>query len=225
MKYTTLLFDNDNTLMDFYAAERQGIKRAFVANNIPYTEEILRHYSAVNQSFWEKYERGEIEKSEIYVGRFVQFKKETGFKFDPPKVAADYIDALRFGYDCIDGAVDLLKSLCDTYDIYIVTNGEQRTQDQRIAHSGLLPYCKGVFVSEVTGYQKPHIGYFNYVFDHINEKDKSKILMIGDSPSADIAGGKAAGLDTCFVNLFGRSCDTEPTYEITALKDFYKCLQ
>jgi FMN phosphatase YigB (HAD superfamily) len=49
--------------------------------------------------------------------------------------------------------------------------------------------------------------------------------MIGDSPSADIAGGKAAGLDTCFVNLFGRSCDTEPTYEITALKDFYKCLE
>lgn len=224
MKYTTLLFDNDNTLMDFYAAERQGIERAFKKHGLPYNDEILKLYSDINQSFWEMYERGEIEKSEIYEGRFKKFSEVTGYKFDTAAMRYDYVDALRFGYDCIEGARELLESLYKDYDIYIVTNGEQKTQDQRIAHSGLLPYCKGVFVSEVTGYQKPHKGYFNYVFEHIEEKDKSKILMIGDSPSADIAGGIAAGLDTCYVNLYGKKCDITPTYEITALKDFYKCL-
>ncbi len=224
MRYTTLLFDNDNTLMDFYAAERQGIERAFKKHGLPYNPEILKIYSDINQSFWEMYERGDIEKSEIYEGRFIKFSEVTGLKFDTAKMRVDYVDALRFGYDCIEGAVELLKSLYEDYDIYIVTNGEQKTQDQRIAHSGLLPYCKGVFVSEVTGYQKPHKGYFDYVFEHIEEKDKSKILMIGDSPSADIAGGIAAGLDTCYVNLYGKKCDVTPTYEITALKDFYKCL-
>jgi len=223
-KYTTLLFDNDNTLMDFYAAERQGIERAFKKHGLVFNDEILKLYSDINQSFWESFERGEIEKSEIYEGRFIKFSEVTGYKFDTAQMRIDYVDALRFGYDCIDGAVELLRSLYKDYDIYIVTNGEQKTQEQRISHSGLLPYCKGVFVSETTGYQKPHIGYFNYVFEHIAEKDKRKILMIGDSPSADIAGGKAAGLDTCFVNLYGKKCDITPTYEITKLEDFYKCL-
>ena len=224
MKYTTLLFDNDGTLMDFYAAERQGIEIAFKKHGVPFNSEILKIYSDINQSFWEMFERGEIEKSEIYEGRFKKFSEVTGFKFDTAQMRYDYVDALRFGYTCIEGAVELLQSLCEDYDIYIVTNGEKSTQDQRIANSGFLPYCKGVFVSETTGYQKPHIGYFNYVFEHIAEKDRSKILMIGDSPSADIAGGAAAGLDTCFVNLYGRKSSIEPTYEITALKDFYKCL-
>ncbi len=223
-KYSTLLFDNDNTLMDFYAAERQGIERAFKKNGVPYSAELLKLYSEINQSFWEMFERGEIEKSEIYEGRFKRFAEVTGYRFDTAKMCADYIDALRFGYDCIDGAVELLRDLCGDYDIYIVTNGEAKTQNQRIGNSGLLPYCKGVFVSETTGYQKPHKGYFDYVFSHIEEKDKRKILMIGDSPSADIAGGAAAGLDTCFVNLYGRKSSVKPTYEITRLKDFYKCL-
>ena len=38
MKYTTLLFDNDDTLMDFLDAERQGIERTFKENGIPLDE-------------------------------------------------------------------------------------------------------------------------------------------------------------------------------------------
>ncbi len=226
MKYTTLLFDNDDTLMDFGDAERQGIERTFLQNGIPYTPEILASYSAINLSLWKRFERGEIQKHEIYTERFRLFKEKLGFDFDINKVSDDYIINLEYGHTCINGAIDLLKNLHNKFSIYIVTNGNQRTQDRRIGDSGLLPYCDGVFVSESSGYQKPHIGYFNYVFEHIKEKDKSKILIIGDSLTSDIKGGINAGIDTCWYNPNKKSCDDiKPKYEIQALEELYSILE
>ncbi len=224
IKYTTLLFDNDDTLMDFGDAERQGIERTFLDNNIPYNEEILKHYSAINLSFWKRFERGEIEKSEIFAGRFRQFSEETGYRLDPEKLAREYMVNLSYGHKCIDGAKELIASLYGKYDLYIITNGDSKTQDRRIADSGLLEYFCDVFVSEKTGFQKPHIGYFNYVLEHIREKDKSKILVIGDSPTSDILGGNNAGLDTCWYNPKRKTADYTPTYEIHELTELYNCL-
>ncbi|MBQ5798393.1 MAG: HAD-IA family hydrolase [Clostridia bacterium] len=199
MKYTTLLFDNDDTLMDFLDAERQGIERTFKENGIPYTEELLKSYSAINLSLWKLFEKGEI--------------------------AKEYFSNLQYGHKCIDGAYELISNLYKDYDIYVITNGESNTQAKRIKDSGLLPFYKGVFVSEKTGYQKPHIEYFNYVFARINEKDKSKILVIGDSLTSDIKGGINAGLDTCWYNPKGAvSGDIQPTYEIHNLSELYNCL-
>ncbi len=224
MKYTTLLFDNDDTLMDFGDAERQGIERTFKDNGIPYSEEILKLYSGINLSFWKRFERGEIEKKEIFAGRFAEFSKQTGFPLEPEKLAREYMVNLSYGHKCIDGAKELLESLYGKYDLYIITNGESKTQDRRIADSGLRGYLADVFVSEKTGFQKPNVGYFDYVLSHIREKNRSKILVIGDSPTSDILGGKNAGLDTCWYNPKRMTADCIPTYEIHTLSELYSCL-
>ncbi len=225
MKYSTLLFDNDDTLMDFGDAERQGIERTFLQNGIPYNADILASYSEINLSLWKRFERGEIEKHQIYTERFRLFREKHQFDFDIDKVSEDYIINLEYGHTCIDGALELLKTLFGKYYIYIVTNGNKRTQDKRIGDSGLLPYCNRVFVSESSGYQKPHIGYFNYVFEHIEEKDKSKMLIIGDSLSSDIMGGINAGIDTCWYNPKRQKCENiKPKYEIQALDQLYSIL-
>lgn len=225
MKYTTLLFDNDDTIMDFGDAERQGIKRTFEQNGLPYDEEILNHYSSINLSFWKRFERGEIEKSAIYEGRFIHFSKETGLMFDTKKIAQDYIINLSYGHKCVDGAKELLKNLYGKYSLYIVTNGEKKTQDKRISESGLLEFFDGVFVSETTGYQKPDKRYFDYVFDNIPEKRKEKILIIGDSLSSDIKGGMNVGIDTCWYNPRRATTELKPTYEIHSLDELYSCIE
>lgn len=224
MKYTTLLFDNDDTLMDFGDAERQGIIRTFEQNGVPCSEEHISLYSAVNLSFWKRFERGEIEKKEIFTGRFKEFSRLTGYSLDPEKVAADYLRNLAFGHKCIDGARELLSSLYGKYDIYLVTNGERKTTEKRVADSSLGGFYKDVFVSEASGYQKPQKEYFDYVFERIREKDKSRILIIGDSLTSDIAGGINAGIDTCWYNRRGESTELLPTYEIHALEELYDCL-
>jgi FMN phosphatase YigB (HAD superfamily) len=46
--------------------------------------------------------------------------------------------------------------------------------------------------------------------------DKARVLMIGDSLSADIMGGIRFGIDTCWVNLKGEAGHDaiRPTHEV-----------
>ena len=49
------------------------------------------------------------------------------------------------------------------------------------------------------------------------------MLVVGDDLLADIRGGQAAGLDTCWVNLDGRENDTgiQPKYTVGSYEALY----
>ena len=116
-------------------------------------------------------------------------------------------------------AEELCKKLSEKYELYIVTNGIGTVQQSRLAKSGLLPYFKDVFVSEKIGSQKPEKKFFDFVFENISEKDKSKVVIVGDSMSSDILGGINAGIDTCFFNPLGREEVYSPTYAVKSFKE------
>lgn len=75
MKYTTLLFDLDDTLMDFKKAEENAIEKLLLKYSLPATEENKRLYSLTNQSKWKALERGEITRKELFATRFPIFLK------------------------------------------------------------------------------------------------------------------------------------------------------
>ena len=224
MKYTTLLFDSDDTLLDFARSEKEALKLVMCDNCLPFSDDIHAAYSRANKSFWEAYERGEIEKSEIYVGRFKKFLKDSGIDADPALIARSYEANLANQFFMIDGAFELVKELREKYRIYIVTNGNEQIQKSRLNGSGLDCLVDGVFVSEAVGVPKPEKRYFDYVFSKIEEKDISKILIIGDSQSSDILGGINAGIDTCWYNPFGKTGKYTPTYEVKSLNEIEKML-
>ena len=225
MKYTTLLFDSDDTLLDFARSEKEALKIALGEKGLPFSDEIHACYSRANKSFWEAYERGEIKKSEIYVGRFSKFLKESGIEADPEAIAREYEKNLAQQFFIIDGADTLCQKLLKKYDIYIVTNGNEQIQKSRLIGSGIIKLVKGVFVSEKVGAPKPEKAYFDYVFANIPEKDKSKILIIGDSQSSDILGGINAGIDTCWYNPLGKVGKYKPTYEVKSLNEIKEMLE
>ena len=204
-KYTTLYFDLDNTILDFTATEHNAVEQLLKLHNLPVSDEIIAKYSAINQSWWERFEKGEIEKSQIFEGRFKTFIEFYGFKASSEKMAADYFGLLASGHDVIDGAEAVLKYVKNNgYTVCITTNGISKTQYRRIAESGLKRYFDYVFVSEQAGHQKPEKEYFDYVMANSPEKDKSKIIVIGDSQSSDILGGINFGVDTCWLNPKGQ---------------------
>ena len=182
---------------------------------MPVSDEIIAKYSAINQTWWERFEKGEIEKSQIFEGRFKTFLEFYGFKASSEKMSADYFGLLASGHDVIDGAEAVLKYVKNNgYTVCITTNGISKTQYRRIAESGLKRYFDYVFVSEQAGHQKPEKEYFDYVMANSPEKDKSKIIVIGDSQSSDILGGINFGVDTCWLNPKGQEAVNIPTYEI-----------
>ncbi len=211
-KYTTLLLDADDTLLDFLGAEAAAIKSVCEKYNIAYSEEIRSAYSGINLALWKKLEKGEITRQEIQLRRFEEFALFVGTKADPKLMAADYIEGLKLGGMILDGADTLCKELSKVYSLYMVTNGITDVQQSRLARSGLIPYFKGIFISQEFGSTKPEKEFFDKIFKLIPEKDLSKMCIIGDSMSSDILGGINAGIDTCYFNKNTENLPYRPTY-------------
>ncbi len=224
-KYTTIFFDLDNTLLDFFRSEKTAIKQVLKLHGLPFDDETAQIYSKINKSFWERFERGEIKKEEIFAGRFNVLLETLGVSGDPVKISEDYFVFLSEGHDIINGAEDVLRTVKERgYRVYATTNGVALTQYKRIEKSGLEKYFDGVFVSETVGSQKPERAYFDYVVEHTPEKDRNKILVIGDSQSSDILGGINSGLDTCWYCTTHEEPKYKSTYTIRSLEEIYYIL-
>ncbi len=218
MKYTTLLFDLDDTLLDFGKAEDNAITLLLEKYNLPASEKNKRLYSELNKSKWTALEKGEITRKELFATRFPDFFAALGVEADGAKANEEYISFLGKGHFLLDGALETCRQLSEKYSMYIITNGAKKAQDGRLRNSPLMQYFDGVFISEEIGFDKPKKEYFDYVCDHIPEKDKSKILVIGDSLSSDIAGAVSYGLDCCWVNR-GAERETDANYTVKKTED------
>ena len=215
-KYTTLLFDADETLLDFPASERAALKGVLEHFSVPYTEELRATFSSINLALWKQLEKGLVTRDVIRLRRFEQFARAAKISADPKEMSALYVELLGQSCFVLEGAAELCKRLSEKYELYIVTNGIGIVQQSRLAKSGLLPCFKGVFVSEEIGSQKPDKKFFDFIFEKIPEKNKEKVIIIGDSMTSDILGGINAGIDTCFFNPWGREEIYKPTYTVSS---------
>ncbi|MTT31392.1 noncanonical pyrimidine nucleotidase, YjjG family [Terrilactibacillus sp. BCM23-1] len=221
--YRTLLFDVDDTLLDFQAAEDFALRSLFEEQSIPLTIDIEARYKQINQGLWRSFEEGKIERDEIASTRFSLLFKEYGQEVDGFSLGMKYRNFLKEGHQLISGAIELIEDLKNKFDLYIVTNGVAETQDKRLRDAGLFPLFKDIFVSEDTGFQKPMKEFFDYVFAQIPHFSLEETLIIGDSLTSDIKGGEVAGIDTCWFNpeMTPNHTKIKPTYQIQKLEELY----
>ena len=59
-KSTVLLFDIDNTLLDFSAGAMQAMEEIFRAAGLPYAPEMFAVFQVENDKLWARIERGEL---------------------------------------------------------------------------------------------------------------------------------------------------------------------
>ena len=225
MGYRFALFDADNTLLDFTAAEDHAIKECLLARGLPTDSETISLYSAINDGHWKRLEQGLTTRDRLRVERFSDFFRAVGYGGDPVAMADDYVEALSRQTQLIDGALELISSLHGRCKLYIVTNGTEWIQRGRLADSGLLPYMQGVFISDLIGYPKPRVEFFSYVAEHIPAFDRARTVIVGDSLSSDMAGGIAFGIDTCWYNPDGASAPAEIAEQLTAVVSDFEELE
>lgn len=221
-KYSTLLLDADNTIFDFTRAEANAIEITCKKHNITFSKDIGRLYSEINDALWKRLEKGEVTRNEIKIERFRQLKAKLSLTTSAEEMAQTYIKELSLQCPIIDGAEDALKTLSQRYSLYIVTNGNAPVQRSRMEKSGLSHYFKGVFISEELGCPKPEKQFFDKAFEAVEEKDRSKICIIGDSMSSDILGGINAGIDTCWFLMYESEELYAPTYKARSFEEILK---
>lgn len=208
MRYTYILLDSDNTLMDFDAAEDYALGKTLAELGCPCTEREKQAYIEINTALWEMFNQGLVTRENLMVDRFRRFFEKMDFpKADYDMVSRRYKKNLGSCADLIPGALEFCREMSKEGELYILTNGDLQVQNDRFSVSPLRQYVRNIFISEETGYQKPQKEYFEYVFERIPGFDIKKAIMIGDSLTSDIAGANNAGLVSCWYNPHGKTCD------------------
>lgn len=222
-----LFLDLDDTLLDFHLAEHIAMKATFDLLGVPSDDGTLARYSEINRSCWERLERGEWTRREVLVGRFKLLFAEIGSSADPELAQQTYEDKLCIGHYFMPGAEKLLDDLYGKYKLYITSNGTARVQDSRIASADLARYFDGIFISQRVGADKPSPLFFERVFAKIDGFDPASAMIVGDSLTSDILGGRDAGVITCLYNPRGGTGreDIIPDYEITSLDELIPLIE
>lgn len=226
---STILWDVDGTLLDFIAAEKAAIKTLFGEFNLGQcSDEMIKRYSEINKTYWQRLERGEITKQEVLVGRFKEFFKSEGIDIS---VVEEFnsLYQLRLGDTIVyhDDSLEIIKSLQGRVRQYVVSNGTVKAQSKKLRLSGLGELVDGIFLSEHIGVEKPNIEFFDKVLEEIKPAARSSILIVGDSLTSDIQGGNNAGIVTCWYNPLGDKAPDKYRidYEISDLHQIYEIIE
>ncbi len=227
-KYTTILWDLDQTLLDFDRSMDYAIRAVFRQYDLYIDNGTVTRYDAINRDHWNRLERGEISKEEVKVGRFRVLLAQLGISHvEPEAIAASYQVELGSVYYYIDGAKELVTRLREEgYRQYVITNGVNATQSNKMKLSGLDQIMDGVFVSELMGYPKPMQGFFDACFAALPEGTRERCILVGDSLTSDMKGANNAGITACWFNPGGKrkDIDVRIDYEIRQLDELLMIL-
>jgi 2-haloacid dehalogenase len=200
-----VFWDVDATLLDFEASEVISLRECLQEYHVKITDEELAAYRKINRSYWERFERKEIVKQHVYMGRFVDFFALLGVSHIPIiDFNAAYQLAIGRNFVPEDGAFEacdaLKKQGCRQY---VVSNGSGVAQHAKLSGSGLDKYMEDIFISEEMGSEKPDPHFFALCAHRIKDYDKEHAVIIGDSLTSDMQGGNNAGIRCCWFNPRG----------------------
>ena len=225
-RYPWLLFDADDTLFDYRRAETTALREAFEAEGHPFQPAWLAVYQRLNAAAWRELEAGRLTSEQLRVRRFADLSAELGLALDPTGFSSTYLRHLARQSHLVDGALEVVDALRASRRVAVITNGLPDVQRPRLAASALAGKVAPVVISDEVGVAKPDPAIFRIALERMGHPAPSEVLVIGDSLSSDIAGGAAAGIDTCWYNPGGRSrADVPtPTYEIRRLEELLAIL-
>ena len=221
-----VFLDLDDTIYDFHTAESVAIKETLAHFSAKPSDENAALFSKINKMMWERLERGEATRDEVLIMRFSLLFQELGLNIKGEEARVIYESNLKTKHFLMPGASELLLKLKGKYKLYLASNGTAHVQHGRIEAGKISKFFDGIFISHEIGYNKPNVKFFEACFSKIPNFYREGAIIVGDSLSSDIRGGKNAGILTCRYNPYHKDgCpDITPDYEITDLSELPKLL-
>ncbi len=228
MQFKWLMFDADNTLLDFSGASKQSLWQTFEDNGHACNAEIYAIYKKVNGQIWSDFEQGKITAEALRPKRFAElFKAIDLYPASPENFSKAYLENLIYKSEIYDGVKGILKKLKPEYHLSIITNGLKEVQRPRLRRLDIDQYFDSIIVSDEVGVAKPDKAYFDIAYSSIeNPPPKEQVLVIGDSLKSDILGGLNYGFKTCWINPNQLPVieGIEPDYQLKSAIDIVELL-
>jgi len=199
-----LMFDFDNTLVDFHKASLLAFGQTFEDFNLKLQPEYYSIYEKINGKIWNDFEQKLITTVDIRKSRFkllferLNIESVDGFEFN-----AKYLSNLVKHTTVRPEVINMLTKLKAHFKMSIITNGLKEVQRPRLDKCLMTHLFDSIIVSDEIGAAKPDLAFFDVAIKSIpNTIKKDKILVIGDSLKSDIAGGINYGLKTCLIDPY-----------------------
>jgi putative hydrolase of the HAD superfamily len=202
MRVKAVIFDLDNTLVDFMKMKREAVEaaaRAMVDNGLEMSvEETIAR-------LFEVYDKAGIENQEV----FDLFMQEKFGRIDHRLLAAGIVayrrarEAHMVLYPHVK--MTLMQLIRRGYKLAVLSDAPARQAWLRLAGLNLLHYFDTVITHDDTGEWKPHPAPFRKVLE-VLELEPRQVMMVGDWPDRDIAGARDVGIRTALA-IYGSEFD------------------
>lgn len=218
-EFLAVLFDLDNTLVDFvewkiactdaaiHAMMEAGLPGRFSSNR----KKMLALYERVgweNQRVFDLFVRanaGRLDERVLASGVAAYRKTKAAAMRPYPQTVETLLELHRRGLR-----------------LGIVSDAPRRQAWLRLAELGLVPFFDWVIALDDTGHKKPHRAPFRKAIEKMNVPAE-KILFVGDHPDRDIRGAKRAGMKTALAAYGQYRKGTErPDFRLSKISDLLK---
>jgi putative hydrolase of the HAD superfamily len=201
-----VLFDVDDTLFDREAA--QGIVLKQIVARFPGVfgdlemERIAAAFEESDYIITEDFEAGAPSEG-IREARSRLFLRLLGIREDcAGAITAIYVNDYPKVNAPVPGAVPVVRELSRRFRMGAVSNGLPDVQYQKLETIGLRRLFSCIILSEEIGVRKPDPRIFSMAVSRLGVAP-SECLHTGDSFTNDVAGARAAGMMTCWLNRNG----------------------
>jgi 2-haloacid dehalogenase len=89
-RYNTILFDLDDTILDFTKGEGVALNALFKEMNIDGIDSVINDYRIINQSLWHDLENGKVTRDYVLNNRFFLLFKKYGKIVDGEEIELRY---------------------------------------------------------------------------------------------------------------------------------------
>lgn len=221
-----VFIDIDNTLLSFSEYVKHTMQTGFEHFGLkryePYMYDV---FTEENNKLWRRIEQGTLVFSELEKVRWNIIFARLGIDFDGTVFEKYFRCALYDSAIPIPYADEMLRYLSGKYTLCAASNGPHEQQIHRLEIAGMKQYFDYIFISEKIGASKPSEEFFRQAFAELNSSREEAIMptdtiIIGDSLTSDIEGGRSYGMKTCFYNVSGVESDNiEADHVIKELSD------
>ena len=235
MSYKYIIFDVDDTLLDYGTAFHTAQRAIADYLEVEYSKEYIALSEKLGWKAWQDAGLNDTDAVDVqknYHSYYFQYLRQHYRDLieayhanvnveELVELYIKYVSSSKVFME--ENTLQVYRELAKKYKLVLATNGIARIQRERI--EAFQPYTHKTFISENMKTIKPAKEFFQYIINDL-EYEAKECLMVGDSVSNDMVGALDAGMDVCYYNIKNK-CIPEGisvNYEITSIEEILNIL-
>ncbi|MEU6404454.1 HAD family hydrolase [Streptomyces sp. NPDC046985] len=207
MAVSAVLWDVDDTLFDYTAADRAGMREHLLAERLldgyASAEEALTCWRRITDAQWARFAAGQasfegqrLDRVRVFLGRPDLTDAEARAWFDR------YLGHYEAAWALFPDVLPVLDALAPRYRRAVLSNSSLHVQERKLRVLGVRDRFEAVLCAAELGVSKPSPGAFHAACDAL-ELAPHEVAYVGDHPEIDGRGAAEAGLLSVWIDRAG----------------------